>query len=159
MIPPLLLEIDFNAPTALGIPLGVLLLIWILFMSMQQRQAGAGASDPRQSSTTRYISPNTMDVAIDGEVSETVVLFQHSEAEFVGGECIIHFTVKLKKQGTFVIGGGKVSSRRFSRSFYGTRKVSGDVGDVISGAVRCPAFTTGTWGIGAFQSPGDVPVA
>ena len=158
MIPPLLLEIDLSAPTALGIPLGLLLLIWILYMNMQQQQGGTRVSRPGQSPATSHISPNTMDVAIDGEVSPDVVLFQHSEAGFVGGECTIHFTVKLKQQGTFVVAGGKVSSRRFSRAYYGTRKVSGDVGDVISGAVRCAVFTTGIWGIGAFRSSGDVPV-
>lgn len=155
MIPTLLLAIDFNAPTALGIPLGLLLLIWILYTRMQNQQGASNVSRPGRTGAG-HVSSNTMDVALDGEVSESVVLFQHSEAEFVGGECIIHFTVKLKEQGTFVIAGGKVTNRRFSGGYFASRKVSGDVGDTISGAVRCTAFT-GTWGIGAFQSTADLP--
>jgi hypothetical protein len=39
----LLLAIDFNAPTALGVPLGVLILIYLVMRTLQQNQGGGGS--------------------------------------------------------------------------------------------------------------------
>ncbi len=139
----ILADIDFNAPTAIGIPLGTLLLLWFLY---SQSKTGGG-----------YSSANTMDVHLRNEVAKDVVLFQHSEASFSGGRCTIKYQVKLKQAGTYVIAGGKAVSGSFDSSYCGARTVTGDAGDVISGAVSCSQFNSGIWGIGAFRSSSDVP--
>jgi hypothetical protein len=142
----ILAEIDFNAPTAIGIPLGVLLLLWFFYQMNTQSGAGGG-----------YSSANTMDVDLRNEVAADVVLFEHSEANMSGGRCTINYRVKLKQAGTYVIAGGKAVSGSFDSSYCGTRTVTGDAGDVISGAVSCSQFNSGIWGIGAFRSSNDVP--
>jgi hypothetical protein len=144
---PLLAEIDFNAPTAIGIPLGTLLLVWFIWAKMNE-QGGLGGS---------YTSEDTMNVALNNELGVDTVQFQHSEAKLGNGRCVIKYTVKLKESGTFVIAGGKAQSGYFSSAYCGTRTVSGDVGDVISGAVSCSEFHSGIWGIGAFRSASNVP--
>lgn len=144
----MLFAVDFNAPTALGIPLGLLLLIWVVWM-MSQQQGRAGGSG---------VAPSTMDVNIRGEVAPTVIQFQNSEQQNSGGKCVIRYTVKFKEKGTFVVAGGCVVGGSFSPGYYGTRTVTGDIGDVISGAVSCPTFFSGIWGIGAFRSSHDIPV-
>jgi hypothetical protein len=63
----------------------------------------------------------------------------------------------MKREGTYVVAGGKASSGRFDSAYCGTRTVSGDADDVISGAVSCAKFGSGIWGIGAFRSEADVP--
>ena len=140
-------NIDFNAPSAFGIPVGTLLLIGFIWMMMKQRQGGS------------YTSDNTMDVKLRNELGEDIIQFQHSEAQLGNGRCVIKYTVKLKQSGTYVVAGGKASSGRFDSAYCGTRTVSGDAGDVISGAVSCAEFHSGIWGIGAFSSASDVPKA
>lgn len=147
----ILADIDFNAPSAFGIPLGTLLLIWFIWMMMKQQQGGSGGGS--------YTSDNTMDVKLRNELGEDVIQFQHSEAKLGNGRCVIKYTVKLKQAGTYVVAGGKASSGRFDSAYCGTRTVSGDAGDVISGAVSCAEFYSGIWGIGAFRSASDVPKA
>ena len=138
-----LADIDFNAPTAIGIPLGTLLLLCFFYT---QLKAGGGNS-----------SPNTMNVRLRNEVTENVVLFQHSEASFSGGRCTVSYQVKLKEAGTYIIAAGKAVSGSFDSSYCGARTVTGDAGDVIRGAVSCSQFHSGIWGIGAFRSSSDVP--
>ena len=141
-----LAEIDFSAPTALGVPLGTLILFWFIWTAM--KQGGGGGS---------YTSANTMDVHLQNELQADVILFQHSEAQVGNGQCVIRYTVKLKEDGSYVIAGGKAESGSFNSAYCGTRSIQGDAGDVISGAVSCPAFHDGIWGIGAFRSRSDVP--
>jgi len=150
----ILAEIDFNAPTAFGIPLGTLLIFWMLMNMNKQSQ---GQSKAKTVVATTFTSPNTMDVHLKNEVAADVVLFQHSEATFGGGQVIISYTVKIKERGSYVIAGGKVKSGNLSRSHCGSRSISGDAGDVISGAINCRGFTTGIWGVGAFRSANQVP--
>ena len=138
------------AETALeiSIPLGTLLIIWLLWVILNKQGGGSSGS---------YTSENTLDVKLRNELGEDVIQFQQSEAKLGDGQCIIKYTVKLRKTGTFVIAGGKAQSGYFSSTHCGTRTVSGDAGDVISGALRCPEFHSGIWGIGAFSSVSDVP--
>ena len=150
----MLAEIDFNAPTALGIPLGTLLIFWMLMNMNKQSRAQSGT---KTVAVTSFTSPNTMDADLQNQIMSDVVLFQHSEATYAGGQCVISYTVKIKEGGSYVIAGGKVKAGKFSRSHYGTRKISGDAGDVISGAINCRGFTTGFWAIGAFHSANQVP--
>ncbi|HIA62688.1 MAG TPA: hypothetical protein EYM79_06895 [Planctomycetes bacterium] len=150
----ILADIDFNAPTAFGIPLGTLFIFWMLMNMNKQSQAQSGT---KTVVATAFTSPNTMDVHLNNEVTADVVLFQHSEATFGGGQVMISYTVKIKESGTFVIAGGKVKSGNLSRSHCGTRQISGDAGDVISGAINCRGFTSGIWGVGAFRSASQVP--
>jgi hypothetical protein len=145
----ILASIDFNAPTALGIPLGTLLLIWFFWMMMKQQQGGSDHGS--------YTSENTMDVKLRNELGAEVIQFQHSDAKLGNGRCVIKYTVKLKQAGTFVVAGGQAESGYFDSECCGTRTVSGDAGDVISGAISCPEFYDGIWGIGAFRSASDVP--
>jgi len=150
----ILADIDFNAPTAFGIPLGTLLIFWMLMNMNKQSQRQSKA---KTVVATTFTSPNTMDVHLTNEVAADVVLFQHSEATFGGGQVIISYTVKIKERGSYVIAGGKVKSGNLSRSHCGSRSISGDAGDVISGAINCRGFTTGIWGVGAFRSASQVP--
>ena len=152
----ILAEIDFNAPTAFGIPLGTLFIFWMLMNMNKQSQTRSGSKTDR---VTSFTSPNTMDVHLKNEVTADVVLFQHSEATFGGGQVMISYTVKIKESGNYVIAGGKVKSGRLSRSHCGTRQISGDTGDVISGAINCRGFTSGIWGVGAFRSANQIPKA
>ena len=146
-----LAEIDFSAPTAFGVPLGTLILF--LFLWKMFREGGASHA----SGDGTYTSENTMDVQLRNELGEDVVQFQHSQAKFGNGQCVVVYTVKLKKTGTYVIAGGKAESGYFNNAYLATRTVSGDAGDVISGALSCSAFYEGIWGIGAFRSASDVP--
>ena len=98
-----------------------------------------------------------MDVNLRNNLEADVILFQHSEAQVGNGQCVIRYTVKLKKDGTYVIAGGKAESGSFNSAYCGTRTIEGDAGDVISGAVSCPAFYDGNWAISAFRSRSDVP--
>ena len=152
----ILAEIDFNAPTAFGIPLGTLFIFWMLMNMNKQSQTRSGS---KTVAVTSFTSPNTMDVHLKNEVTADVVLFQHSEATFGGGQVMISYTVKIKESGNYVIAGGKVKSGRLSRSHCGTRQISGDTGDVISGAINCRGFTSGIWGVGAFRSASQIPKA
>ena len=152
----ILAEIDFNAPTAFGIPLGTLFIFWMLMNMNKQSQTRSGS---KTVAVTSFTSPNTMDVHLKNEVTADVVLFQHSEATFGGGQVTISYTVKIKESGNYVIAGGKVKSGRLSRSHCGTRQISGDTGDVISGAINCRGFTSGIWGVGAFRSASQIPKA
>ncbi|MGY8732978.1 MAG: hypothetical protein ACKVK0_12620 [Pirellulales bacterium] len=152
----ILAEIDFNAPTAFGIPLGTLFIFWMLMNMNKQSQTRSGS---KTDGVTSFTSPNTMDVHLKNEVTADVVLFQHSEATFGGGQVMISYTVKIKESGNYVIAGGKVKSGRLSRSHCGTRQISGDTGDVISGAINCRGFTSGIWGVGAFRSANQIPKA
>ena len=142
----LLAKIDFNAPTVLGIPLGMMLII-LYYLNTMKNWGGSGVQT----------SENTMDVKLNNELASDTVSFQRSEAQFGQGRCIVKYTVKLRKTGTYVIAGGRAESGVFSRSNYGTRTVSGDAGDVISGAISCSQFSGGVWAIGAFRSMADVP--
>jgi len=146
-----LAEIDFSAPTAFGVPLGTLLLFLLLWKML--REGGASHS----SGGGTYTSENTMDVQLRNEVGEDVVQFQHSQAKVANGQCVVIYTVKIKKTGSYVIAGGKAESGYFNKAYLATRTVSGDAGDVISGAVSCSAFHEGIWGVGAFHSASDVP--
>ena len=150
----MLAEIDFNAPTALGVPLGTLLIFWMLMNMNKQSQTTSGT---KTIAATSFTSPNTMDIHLKNEVTPDVVLIQHCEATFGGGQCVISYTVKIKESGSYVIAGGKEKSGKLSRSHCGTRKISGDAGDVISGALSCRMFTNGNWAIGAFRSDSQIP--
>ncbi len=150
----ILADIDFNAPTAFGVPLGTLFIFWMLMNMNKQSQGQSGTTT---GVATAFTSPNTMDVHLENEVTADVVLFQHSEATFGGGQVMISYTVKIKEGGNYVIAGGKAKSGSLSRAHCGTRQISGDAGDVISGAINCRGFTTGIWGIGAFRSASQVP--
>lgn len=146
-IPP---GIDFNDTTSFGFPIGTLLLFWIICLILQnQQQGGSGGGS--------YTSANTMDVLLRNELGEDVIHFQFSEATMTNGLCVIKYTVKLKKAGSYVVAGGQAESGFFNREYCGTRVIRGDVGDVVSGAVSCPQFYDGIWGIGAFRSASDVP--
>lgn len=148
----ILFAIDQNPPTVFGFPLALLLVSYCVW-KMTMRADGHG----RTGEYGRFLA-NKVNIRIRGDVSPEVVLFQHSEQQTTGGKCVIRYTIQLKQKGTFVIAGGCFIRQSFKPGHYGTRSVSGDKGEVISGAVSCPAFYTGNWSIGAFRSSHEIPV-
>ena len=146
----LLAAIDLDAPSAFGIPLGTLLVLWFIWTLLKQQGGGSSGSST---------SENTMNVKLRNELGSDVIQFQSATAKLGGGKCVIKYTVKIKKAGTYLIAGGKAEFGSFNIVYYGTRSVRGEAGDVISGAVSCAQFHSGVWGIGAFRSTSDVPTS
>ena len=138
----LLIAIDLNAPTSLGVPLGVLLLFIFLLQSIKEN-TNAKNSIASSSTKAHYTSANTMSIQMRGELTDGYVSFSFSEAEFRGGQCYINYTIKLHQDGPFVIVAGKVDNQLVDRGYYGLRNVSGTAGDVLSGTITCRAFHRG----------------
>lgn len=147
--------IDLNAPTSLGVPLGVLLLFLFLMRAIREN-TNAKAGSSYASSQTHYTSANTMTVRMRGELSDAYVSFRFSEAEFRGSQCYINYTIELHKDGPFVIVAGKVDNQKVDRGYYGLRNISGTAGEVLSGTITCRSFYSGTWGIGAYRDSKDI---
>lgn len=105
----------------------------------QQRKELAklsGAKSSRESSTE--------DVAVDGELDDSYFNMQSSEIEQRGNTFRFHYTIKIKKTGRYRIVAGKVVNRKHVNGSSASRVVSGDPGDIHSGAIDTPSFS-GTW--------------
>lgn len=154
-------------PTAFGVPLGALLLFLWLMRAIQESRQPSGRVQPSRSRQTarRSAGPlfsglgftaSTEAIPLMGEVGADSVEFQRSGFKHEGGRAIVQFTVKLHESGEFCIAAGQHEAGRLLRTHYGYAHVSGSLGEVISGTVSCPDFTTGKWAIGAFRTAADI---
>ena len=150
------IALDLTAPTSLGVPLGVLLLFILLLNAINQNTKASKTFSSTSTSGGSYTSPNTMDIKMSGEVSDSELEFMFSEAVFESSQCRINFTVQFQQTGFFVVVGGQVKNQKVNRRFYGAQQISGKLGDVVSGTVTCRGFNEGTWGIGAYKAHSDI---
>ena len=87
---------------------------------------------------------STKDVAVDGELDDSFINLQSSEIEQRGATFRFHYTLKIKKPGSYRVVAGKVVNGKHVSGSSASRVVSGDPGDIHSGAIDTPSFS-GTW--------------
>ena len=159
--PTLVAETFLEKPTAFGVPLGALLLFfWLMKAINENKTAGAGTGPvhPPSAQSTGF-APSTEAIPLQGEVSDAVVLFTSSGMKTTGGRTLFQFTVKLQQAGSFIVAAGQHRNGRLLRNFYGFTQISGQRGEVISGTINSPGFSSGIWAIGAYQRVEDIALA
>ncbi|MDA7899305.1 hypothetical protein N9A92_02130 [Pirellulales bacterium] len=146
-------------PTALGVPLGALLLFFWVMRAIQENKSSGQQSVSTRRSVHAGFSPSTESIPLAGEVDDSVVTFSASATKAAGGRTIFSFTIKLRESGTFFVAAGQLRSGRLSRQHYGMTQVTGSRGETISGTVSSPEFSSGKWAIGAYRIIQDVELA
>ncbi len=154
----LIAENFLEKPTAFGVPLGALLLfLWVMKAINENKAATRIATQAvTQTSSHQGFSPSTEAIPLKGEVSGAVVVFTSSGIKTAGNRTLFQFTVKLQETGSFIVAAGQHRNGRLCRDFYGFTQITGRRGEVITGTVNSPGFSSGIWAIGAYRNVSDI---